>query len=522
MKYTDKQIDDLYNDIYNGIVTQENLPEDLYLAIGDRLKSGLYEGYGASLKDLTLGTPDYELLKELRQNIYMFSGAKTYQQVREMADLVADSKTFTDFKQKVTPIYKQYNDDWLKAEYDTAIGQAQQARQWNDIQRDKDLYPYLRYNAVLDSKTSDICRPLDGVTLKVDDKFWDNYTPLNHFRCRCTLDKLDKYEDVETTPKSKVKDLEKELGDTVDDVFKMNAGKDKYVFSDEHPYFKVEPKDKGLAQKNFNLPIPEPTASKEVNDNVDKLLAGRKDFDTCKLFSKNDKFIESRLELHNNIVGDYLSEGSTKTGTSYFMGGAPATGKSSILETGVVKLPKNILVVDPDRIKATIPEYNEMVRRGENLAAHKVHEESSILSKDIIKNGLKKGYDLHVDAVGDGKYQSIVDKVEQQRAAGKAVEANYVYVNVEESVKRAKARAIKSGREVPENYIREMHYEISNLVPQLAKNGVFDKLKLWDNNVKFGEKPILIFEQNGANIVVHDKNRYKKFLKQGEKLTKKK
>jgi SPP1 gp7 family putative phage head morphogenesis protein len=261
VKYTDKQIDDLYNDIYNGIVTQENLPEDLYLAIGDRLKKGLYEGYGGSIKDFKLGTTDHELLTELRENIYMFSGAKTYQQVREMSDLVADSKTFSEFKEKVTPVYKQYNEDWLKAEYDTAIGQAQQARQWNDIQRDKDLYPYLRYNAVLDSKTSDICRPLDGVTLKVDDKFWDNYTPLNHFRCRCTLDKLDKYEDVETTPPSKVKDLEKELGDTVDDVFKMNAGKDKYVFSPDHPYFKVEPKDKALARRNFDLPLPEEKGS---------------------------------------------------------------------------------------------------------------------------------------------------------------------------------------------------------------------------------------------------------------------
>jgi hypothetical protein len=67
-----------------------------------------------------------------------------------------------------------------------------------------------------------------------------------------------------------------------------------------------------------------------------------------------------------------------------------------------------------------------------------------------------------------------------------------------------------------------MHYEISNLVPKLAENSVFDKLSLWDNNVKYGEKPILIFQQKGKNIKVYDKERYNKFLKQGNKLTQKK
>jgi hypothetical protein len=39
-------------------------------------------------------------------------------------------------------------------------------------------------------------------------------------------------------------------------IFKMNVGLDKVVFSDKHPYFDVEPKDKKFARNNFDLPIP--------------------------------------------------------------------------------------------------------------------------------------------------------------------------------------------------------------------------------------------------------------------------
>lgn len=259
MNYTDKEVENLLKLIYVGIVKTDNLPEDLYFAIAEHLENGLYKGYGANLSDLKLGTPDYELLNTLRENVYIFSGAKTYQQVREMGAMVADSATFTDFKKKVYPIYDEYNKNWLQSEYNTARGQAQQANQWIDIQKTKNLFPYLEYTAVIDTRTSEICRPLDGIVLPVDDPLWNKYTPLNHFNCRCTLRKIDKYTDVTITDKTKVASITKELDETVQPAFKMNAGKDGYIFDpSKHPYFEVAPKDKALAKQNFNLPIPPP------------------------------------------------------------------------------------------------------------------------------------------------------------------------------------------------------------------------------------------------------------------------
>ena len=183
IKYTDRQIHNLLEAIYEGRITTGELPEDLYYAIADYLKDGVYEGFGKTLSELEFGGTDYELLNELRNNIYMFSGAKTYQQVREMSEQVADAPTFKEFRDAALQTYDQYNVDWLASEYNTAIAQAAEARQWQQIEADKDILPLIRYSAIEDENTSELCQSIDGTTLPVDDDFWDDFTPPNHFNC---------------------------------------------------------------------------------------------------------------------------------------------------------------------------------------------------------------------------------------------------------------------------------------------------------------------------------------------------
>ena len=86
---------------------------------------------------------------------------------------------------------------------------------------------------------------------------WDLYSPENHFRCRCSLEQIDKFDDPIITSEADIEELRKELDKTVQPEFKMNPGKDGYIFSPEHPYFEVAPKDRQDAKDNFGLPIPE-------------------------------------------------------------------------------------------------------------------------------------------------------------------------------------------------------------------------------------------------------------------------
>jgi len=255
MKYTDAQIQKLLDGIFSGKITEYDLPDDLYFAIADYLKRGVYTGFGQTLYEAT--GKDLELIAELRDNIYQFSAAKTFQQVKEISGFLVDDKgelrSLKEFQELGRATYDTWNNVWGKTEYNTAVGQAQQANKWLEIEKNKEFLPNLRYSAVVDPNTSEICLPLDGIVAPVDDPIWNTISPLNHFNCRCVLEQVD--EDTKPTEGNddKVKDVEAEM----QDMFKMNPGKDGYIFKDDHPYFEVAPRDRDFAADNFGLPIPE-------------------------------------------------------------------------------------------------------------------------------------------------------------------------------------------------------------------------------------------------------------------------
>lgn len=259
VQYTESQVNELIRGIYAGKITEYDLPEDLYYAIADRLKAGLFQGFGGTLGDFPEGSTDYELLAELRENVYMFSAAKTFQQLKEMTALLTDEdgvKAYREFKQDFQEVFDRYNEDYLQTEYITAIGQAQAANQWVQIEDKKEVLPYLRYSATGGEQVCDICGELDGLTLPVDDPIWNTVYPTNHFRCMCVVEQIDKYEDVKITPEGEAKELEASATAKMQDIFKHNIGKTGEVFSKEHPYFEVPKEDKAFAKRNFDLPIP--------------------------------------------------------------------------------------------------------------------------------------------------------------------------------------------------------------------------------------------------------------------------
>lgn len=255
---TDDEIRKLLETIHGGKVDPYNLPEDLYYATAEVLKKGLGMGFGTDFD--MMPEKDLQLLDELTDNIYMFSAAKTYQQVRDMTDALTDDdgkvRTFREFKQAAGKIFEQYNENYLSAEYDTAIASGQAGVQWNNIYRQRKTLPFLKMSVVEDANTSDICEPLDGITLPVEDPFWDIYYPPNHFRCRTTVQQLDQ-EDATVSSTDQVDKAKEHADQEMSDVFRMNVGKEKVVFNREHPYFTNVPKaDRGYASENFDLPIP--------------------------------------------------------------------------------------------------------------------------------------------------------------------------------------------------------------------------------------------------------------------------
>lgn len=252
--------------------------------------------------------------------------------------------------------------------------------------------------------------------------------------------------------------------------------------------------------------------AKEAKENVDKLNSSTDpDYGTNILYQDKDgNYNEERTALHKGIVQDKINQGSTNLGTTYFLGGAPATGKSSLEKSGEVVYPQGILRVDPDGIKAELPEYKLMAENKMSKAASLVHEESSKITKDVINNAASMKMDAVIDTVGDGTFEKVAEKAKQQRDAGKRVVAHYVTTDVQTSLTREAARAERTGRKVPDDYIKDMHKEISVIFPKLAANNTFNELHLYDNN---GATPKLIYSKKDGKETILDANAYNSFLK---------
>jgi uncharacterized protein with gpF-like domain len=45
----------------------------------------------------------------------------------------------------------------------------------------------IEYSAILDDRTTDLCKHLDMRIYESDDPIWDEYRPPNHFNCRSLL-----------------------------------------------------------------------------------------------------------------------------------------------------------------------------------------------------------------------------------------------------------------------------------------------------------------------------------------------
>lgn len=253
--FTDKDAERLAAGVWSGIISAYNLPKDIYKKTGDLLAKAIaqeiqFEGGKAVIK-ATLT----DLGKELAENAYVFSAAKTYQQVNETAKLLVSEsgkvKTFSKFKRDAKKVFDQFNKHHLAAEYSAAVQGTQMAVKWQEFEADKDIFPLLRYQTVGDDRVRPTHRELDETTKPVNDEFWNTFYPPNGWRCRCTVEQLEADED-EITDTSKLK-----VGDDVPDVFQMNTGKQKIIYSDQHPYFEVVDRDKNLAMSNFNLEIPD-------------------------------------------------------------------------------------------------------------------------------------------------------------------------------------------------------------------------------------------------------------------------
>lgn len=195
---------------------------------------------GAPLDDAAIEykIPD-EMMRSLREDVFVFSGFKTYHQLKEASELLLDEqgrvKSFNKFYQDVSAIREKYNRNWLHAEYNFAVASSQMAAKWAEQSADADICD-LMYSTAGDDKVRPDHAALDGVTLPVEDPFWSYAYPPNGWNCRCNVIRSLKG----TRPLSDSERCQETFMQTTEgreEIFRYNPGRDKVLFPPHHPYY---------------------------------------------------------------------------------------------------------------------------------------------------------------------------------------------------------------------------------------------------------------------------------------------
>lgn len=243
----------------NNQIVQE--AEELVSETFKKLESGLSEGF-----KLAGYTPDAVFVNKLKDNLWVFSGLKTYAQLREASNFLIDAKgdlkPWHKFRDDVLGIHKKYNINYLRAEYQHAVGSSQMAAKWKEFEKDGDKF-FLQYRTAGDERVRSSHAAMNRVTLPASDPFWDGFFPPNGWGCRCNVVQVLKSQHKATDSKKAMERGEASLIVTdkngkinekatkANKIFKFNPGKQAVVFPESHPYFKVPENIKIKLKKGY-------------------------------------------------------------------------------------------------------------------------------------------------------------------------------------------------------------------------------------------------------------------------------
>lgn len=122
------------------------------------------------------------------------------------------------------------------------------------------------------------------------------------------------------------------------------------------------------------------------------------------------------------------------------MMGGPASGKSTLLKQMFGGDPKGFLVLDPDAIKAKLPEFIFSIGAGVKSATAISHETSSTLSKSLLDRAIGRRLNVLWDGTGSNKgYYG--EKSAELKKLGYKTQLISQHMPKEMGVKRAIARA---------------------------------------------------------------------------------
>lgn len=283
--------------------------------VGKLLTSQVHDAY--SKINVDWNTPDVEMLHRLTSDVWSFSAAKNWQQMRDLTLALKDEngqlREFSAFKEAAQAICSKYNENWLQTEYNMSVASSQNAARWVQFKADEAVIPFLKYQTVGDAHVRISHAALDGVTRKISDSFWSTHYPPNGWNCRCEVIQAP---GIKTETKN-VPEI------AIPEIFRTNLAQTGLIFPKNHPYYTEIPRSE--IRKSIAYLPPENTymtyahkpeininamhGKDEVEGNLRVMNAFLKNFNTKENPVKSIDFLPELAEKDKKLKSKFYPKG---------------------------------------------------------------------------------------------------------------------------------------------------------------------------------------------------------------------
>lgn len=214
----------------NKIDISNEIDEDLFIHTFNSLDDVVNEVFN----DKKMTKKDRVFVDELRYNNAVFSAFKTHRQQNDLAGMLTDSdgnvRSFNQFREATKVIIGDYNVNWLRTEYNTALKTARTAKQFRQYQNDSDLFPNLKWLPSRAANPREAHKPYYNMVRSINDPFWKTTYPGCVWGCKCGITNTDEEATAGSLPSGDPSNPVTVPGLDANPAFTGS------LFSDSHPY----------------------------------------------------------------------------------------------------------------------------------------------------------------------------------------------------------------------------------------------------------------------------------------------
>ena len=323
-----------------ALYRQEGANLDIQIIASDEAQQFITAHAGALDASFTEVKMSDLMRQRLQRSNYIFSGMKTFHELNEafpsLLDENGNRKSFEQFLNDVRKIDNTYNSNYLRAEYNFVHSSAQMAARWEEFAADGDRYN-LQYRTMRDAKVRPTHADLHGVTLPMNDPFWEEFYPPNGWNCRCTVVQVRKSKYPTTDHDEAMALGELATGKDTKGIFRFNSGKEQKTFPDYNPYTIRRCKDCDIAQGKLKLAfIPDNelcAACKILHKCVGDRAKSQTAIERTHYMHEMEPLLSRKVE--KTIEGGRLNVGFTKEGNKHLF--ADTFGRTRIVSKDDLK-----------------------------------------------------------------------------------------------------------------------------------------------------------------------------------------